>query len=77
MPRGHTNKQQLLKGIKYMAITVPLMVLTVYLFTLAFLNTDNIVIYIVLPLAIIGMSATIWLGFKGVRTIIRSVFNQT
>jgi hypothetical protein len=75
MPRGHTDKKLLVKGIKYMAIVIPLLVLTTYLFTLAFLNKDSKILYIVLPVAIIGMVATIWQGFKGMRTIMRALFN--
>lgn len=74
MAKGHTDKQLLLKGIRYMAITIPLLILSTYLFTLAFLNTDNFMIYAALPVAIIGMAATIYLGFKGIRTIMTSVF---
>lgn len=57
-----------------MAFVIPLLVLTTYLFTLAFLNKDTKILYIVLPVAIVGMAATIWLGFKGIRTIMRAVF---
>lgn len=77
MARGHTDKQLLLNGIKYLAITIPLLILTSYLFTLSFLNTENFMFYAALPLAIIGMAATIWLGFKGIRTIIRAVFEAS
>lgn len=77
MARGHTDKQQLLKGIKYMAITIPLIILTAYLFTLSFLNTENFMFYAALPLAIIGMATSIWLGFKGIKTIMKSLFDQS
>jgi hypothetical protein len=75
MAKGHTDKQLLLKGIRYMAITIPLLILSTYLFTLSFLNTDNFMFYAALPLAIIGMAGTIYLGFKGIKTIITAVFN--
>jgi hypothetical protein len=74
MPRGHTDKKLLVKGLKYMAFVIPLLVLTTYLFTLAFLNKDSKILYIVLPVAIVGMAATIWLGFKGMGTIMKAVF---
>ncbi len=76
MARGHTDKQLLLKGIKYVALTIPLLVLTTYLFTLAFLNPDNFMFYAALPLALISMAATIYLGFKGFKTVLRSVFKN-
>ena len=74
MPRGHTDKKLLLKGIKYMAFVIPLLILTTYIFTFIFLNKDTRLFYILLPLAIIGMAATIWLGFKGLKTIMRAIF---
>ncbi|KAA3624700.1 MAG: hypothetical protein DWP94_02820 [Flavobacterium sp.] len=74
MPRGHTDKKLLLKGIKYMALVIPLLILTTYIFTFIFLNKDTKLFYLFLPLAIIGMAATIWLGFKGLKIIIRAVF---
>lgn len=77
MAKGHTDKKLLLKGVKFIAITIPLLILTTYLFTLSFLNTENWVFYAALPLAIIGMAGTIRLGFKGIRIIIRSVFNES
>ncbi len=64
----------MVKGLKYMAFVIPLLVLTTYLFTLAFLNKDSKILYIVLPVAIFGMAATIWLGFKGMRTILKALF---
>ena len=75
MSKGHTDKQLLVKGLKYMAITIPLLILTVYLFTLSFLNTESKIIYYVLPLAFVGMTGTIWLGFKGIKTILKSIFH--
>ncbi len=77
MGRGHTDKQLLLKGIKYMAFTIPLIVLSAYLFTLSFLNLENFMFYVALPIAIMSMVGSIWLGFKGVRTIMNAVFNNS
>jgi hypothetical protein len=74
MPRGHTDKKLLVKGLKFMVFVIPLLILTTYLFTLAFLNKDTKILYLVLPLAVIGMAATIWLGFKGMRTILKALF---
>ncbi len=75
MPRGHTDKKLLLKGIKYMAFVIPLLILTTYIFTFIFLNKETRLFYILLPLAILGMAGTIWLGFKGLKTIMKAVFH--
>lgn len=72
--RGHTDKKLLVKGIKRMAVGIPMIVLTTYILTFAFLNKDNIPLYIFLSLGIIAMAATIYLLFQGLRLIIRSVF---
>ena len=76
MPKGHTDKKLLVKGIKYMALVIPLLVLTTYLFTFMFLNKETKLFYIVMPLAIAGMAGTFWLGFKGLKTIMRAIFDQ-
>ena len=76
MPKGHTDKKLLVKGIKYMALVIPLLVLTTYLFTFMFLNKETKLFYIVMPLAIAGMTGTFWLGFKGLKTIMRAIFDQ-
>ena len=72
--RGHTHKKLLVKGIKRMAIGIPMIVLTTYILTFAFLNKDNIPLYIFLSLGIIAMAATIYLLFQGIRLILKSVF---
>ena len=69
-----TDKKLLVKGIKRTALSIPLLVLTTYLFTFAFLNKDVIPLYWILPLAIIGMGLTIYLIFKGIGMIMKSLF---
>lgn len=77
MSRGHTDKQLLVKGIKYMALMVLLLILTTYLLTLSFLNTENFMFYVALPLGLIGIVGTIYLGFKGIKTIMNSLFKNS
>ena len=77
MSKGHTDKQLLVKGIKYMALTFPLLILTTYLLTLSFLNTENFMFYVALPLGIIGVVGTIYLGFRGIKTIMDSLFKNS
>lgn len=72
--RGHTDKKLLVKGIKRMAVGIPMIVLTTYILTFAFLNKDNIPLYIFLSLGIIAMAATIYLLFQGIRMILKAVF---
>ena len=74
MTQKHTNKEILAKGIKYMAITLPLLFLCPYLLTLSFLNKDNYSFYLFLVLGIIVFILVIFLFYKGIKTILDSIF---
>lgn len=74
--RGHTDKQLLVKGIKRLALALPLLVLTTYVFTFTFLNKETIPMYYLLPLAILGMAGTIYLLFNGIKLIMKSLFKN-
>ncbi|PKA81927.1 hypothetical protein ATE92_0041 [Ulvibacter sp. MAR_2010_11] len=70
----HTDKDLLLKGIKKMALALPLLFLSPYLLTLSFLNKDNYMFYLALILGLIAGAGAIYLCFKGINTIIKSMF---
>tara|TARA_R110000823_G_scaffold288701_3_gene407055 strand:+ start:15011 stop:15256 length:246 start_codon:yes stop_codon:yes gene_type:complete len=72
----YTDKQFLVKGLKRLAIALPLLVLTTYLFTFAFLNKETIPLYYLLPLAILGMAATIYLLFNGIKWMLKALFGE-
>jgi len=74
--QNHTDKQLLAKALKTLLLALPTLVLTTYLFTFAFLNKETLPLYIVLPLALIGMVATIFLFFKGLKTLSKALFNK-
>ncbi|MCZ6593292.1 MAG: DUF6095 family protein [Bacteroidetes bacterium] len=71
----YTDKQLLVKGLKRLALALPLLLLTTYVLTFAFLNKDTIPIYIFLILGIITMAITIYLLFNGIKIILKSIFN--
>ncbi|MCT8340836.1 DUF6095 family protein [Luteirhabdus pelagi] len=71
----HTNKKLLVKGIKRLAICIPLLVLTTYVITFSFLNKETIPLYIILPLGILLMAGTIYLLFSGIKIILSSLFD--
>jgi|TARA_R100001480_G_C4649715_1_gene170675 small-conductance mechanosensitive channel len=73
--RGHTDKQLLIKGLKRLALALPLLVLTTYLFTFTFLNKETIPMYYILPLAILGMAGTIFTLFSGIKLVLKSMFH--
>ena len=70
----YTNKQLLLKGIKRMALAVPLLIASPYLLTLSFLNKENFMFYVALPMGLIAGFFAIYLCFKGLKTIMDSMF---
>lgn len=72
----HTNKKFLIKGLKRLLIALPLLVLTTYIFTFAFINKEVISLYLILPLAFISMGATIYLLFNGIQWILKSLFGE-
>jgi len=71
MEQKHTDKQLLMKGIKYMALTLPLLFIAPYLITLSFLN--NTALLFLIPGLATGILA-VYFGFKGLKTIAKSMF---
>jgi hypothetical protein len=76
MAQKHTNRELLSKGIKIMAITLPLLILAPYLITLAFLNKTNFSFYIFITIGGASGIAAMWLFYKGISTIVRALFND-
>lgn len=74
--QSYTNKRLLVRGLKRLALGLPLLVLTTYILTFAFLNKETIPIYIFGILGILSMALTLYLLFNGIRIILRSVFHS-
>ena len=74
MGREHTDLKLLVKGLKYLVLVIPTLVLSAYLITFSGLNKDTLPIYMALIPGILAMIATIYLLFKGFKTILKSVF---
>ena len=75
MSKPHTDQKLLVKGLKLLALGLPSIVLTTYILTFAFLNKETIPLYIFLTLGIIAMAVTIYLLFKGIKMILRALFD--
>jgi len=71
-----TNKELLSKGIRYLAGALPLMFLGPALIHNAFMNQQNVWHYLVLGIGIIACLASVFLIFKGLRTMVKSLFND-
>jgi|UniRef100_UPI00404AD966 hypothetical protein len=72
----HTNKDVLAKGIKYLGYTVLLMFLAPIILYQAFKNQENTLF---IPVLIVGgllAIGAIALAFKGVNTIMKSMFGD-
>lgn len=74
MSKEHTDANLLRKGVKYLAIALPLLFLSPYLITLAFLNTETIYGYVFFGVGFIAGAGAVYLLFKGINTIMKSIF---
>lgn len=71
-----TKKQTLIQAIKILGFGIVLLVVSTYLLNFAFLNKNVIPLYVVLPLGIIGVAATIFTLFRGIRKIVSVFFDN-
>ena len=74
MSKEHTDVELLRKGVKYLAIALPLLFLSPYLITLSFLNTETIYGYVFFGIGFIAGAGAVYLLFKGINTIMKSIF---
>ena len=71
-----TNKNILSKGIKYLSGALPLMFIGPSLIYNAFMNKQNVWHYLVLAIGIIACLAAMYLMYLGLKTIMKSIFND-
>ncbi|MFV7234273.1 MULTISPECIES: DUF6095 family protein [Flavobacterium] len=71
-----TNKELLSKGIKYLAGALPLLFLGPAVIYNAFMNQQNVWHYLVLAIGIIACLAAMFLMYLGLKTIMKSLFND-
>ena len=74
MSRQHTDVDLLKKGLKYLAIALPLLFLSPYLITLSFLTLKTLFGYIVFGVGLLIGICAVYLLFKGINTVIKSIF---
>ena len=70
-----TNKSVLAKGVKYLAGSLPLIFLGPVVITSAFKNENHPLYVYVLVLGIIIALAAMFLIFKGISTVLKSLFD--
>lgn len=71
-----TNKELLTKGIKYLAFALPMIFIGPALIYNAFINKENSWHYLVLVLGIILCLGGVYMMFLGLKTMMRSLFND-
>lgn len=74
MGKDHTDFDILKKGLKYLGFALPLLVLAPYLLTLSFLNKETYMFFVFLFPALIAGAGAIFLCFKGINTVMKSIF---
>ena len=72
-----TNKELLTKGIKYLFGALPLMFIGPSVMYNAFMNKNNDGYYLVLTIGCAICITSVFLAFKGIKTITDSLFNDT
>lgn len=71
-----TNRKILFQGVKYMAITLPLMFAGPIIIYSSFKNQGHPLYYPILGLGILCCLASMLLFFKGIQTIMKSLFGK-
>ena len=71
-----TNREVLNKGIQYLAWALPLLFIGPTVIYNAFINKQNVWHYLVLAVGIIACFGAVYLMFKGLNTIIKSMFDK-
>ena len=71
-----TNKELLSKSIKYLAWALPLLFIGPSLIYNAFMNKQNVWHYLVLGIGISTCIGAVYLMFLGLKTMMRSLFND-
>lgn len=72
----HTNRDLLNKGIKYMAWALPLFFIGPSVIYNAFQNQDNPWHYLVLAFGVLFCFGAVYFVFKGLNTIMKSLFGR-
>ncbi|WP_445457574.1 DUF6095 family protein [Flavobacterium sp. HNIBRBA15423] len=70
-----TNRKLLAKGIKYLSGCLPLMAIGPIVINSSFKNEDSPYYPYVLSIGILLSAIAIYLGFKGINTIMKSLFD--
>ncbi|MFO7703091.1 DUF6095 family protein [Psychroflexus maritimus] len=76
MGRKHTNKEKLMKGVRILAGSLPLIFIAPAILFSAFNNQDKPLFVPVLIVALILIFFTIWLIFLGIKNVVSGFFDD-
>lgn len=71
----HTNKELLMKGLKFLAGALPLSFIGPVVLYSSFKNQDHPWFIPILILALLTMAAAIFFMFKGISTVMKAMFD--
>ncbi|WP_348813962.1 DUF6095 family protein [Flavobacterium maritimum] len=71
-----TNKELLAKGIKYLTGALPLLFIGPAVIHNAFMNKQNVWHYLVLAIGISICLVAVYLAFRGLKIMMKSLFND-
>ncbi|MEG9328689.1 hypothetical protein SAMN04488034_1084 [Salinimicrobium catena] len=72
----HTNRSQLMTGLKYLAGALPLSFIGPVVMFSSFKNQEHFWFIPVLIFSLLAMAAAIFLMFKGINTVMKSMFDK-
>lgn len=71
-----TNKKVLSRGIRYLAMALPMLFLGPVIIHSSFKNQDNPLFYPVLGFGILVCLTAMWFMFLGLKTVTNSIFDK-
>ena len=71
-----TNKDLLAKGVKYLFVALPLMFIGPSIMYNALMNKHTSIHYLILAIGILMSLLSMYLAFKGIKTITDALFND-
>jgi len=72
----HTNKEKLVKGIKLMGGTLVLLITAPIVLNSSFKNQDHPMFIPILGIGLILFIAAIYFGFKGIKMLMKALFDD-
>jgi hypothetical protein len=71
-----TNRKVLMQGLKILSMSLPTLVLGVFIINSSFKNQDHFLYYYILVLGVLLAAYAVFLMFKGINTLMKSLFGN-